>query len=185
MIDVSVAFLTVALIIIAGYFGVMFFKKTKIPELILLMVLGLLIGPIATALGFNFIGPGELAIFQEFLPFFAAFALIMILFEGGMQLNFFNTIKSITQSLAFTVGVFILGMIFIVGALWFVGLTGLMPFDPLLALLIAAIVGGTSSAVIIPLVASTSAREETKTLLSLESALTDALCIITAVLLEK
>ena len=181
MVDVAIAFLTVALIIIVGYFGMLFFKKTKISELIILMVIGLIIGPISSAFGVGIIGPNELAIFNSFLPFFAAFALIMILFEGGMQLNFFKALKALTNALAFTVSVFILGMLFTVAAIWFLSLSGLIIFDPLLSLLIGAIIGGTSSAVIIPIVHSTSAREETKTLLSLESALTDALCIVVAV----
>ncbi|MBT4869997.1 MAG: hypothetical protein HON47_00285 [Candidatus Diapherotrites archaeon] len=181
MVDVAVAFLTVALIIIVGYFGMLFFKKTKISELIILMIIGLIIGPISSALGIGIIGPNELSIFNSFLPFFAAFALIMILFEGGMQLNFFKALKALTNALGFTVGVFVLGMLFTVGAIWFLSLSGLIVFDLLLSLFIGAIIGGTSSAVIIPIVHSTSAREETKTLLSLESALTDALCIVVAV----
>jgi len=181
MVDVAIAFLMVSLIIMVGYFGMLFFKKTKIPELILLMIIGLIIGPISGAFGVGIIGPSELAIFNSFLPFFAAFALIMILFEGGMQLNFFKALKALTNALAFTIAVFILGLLFTVGAIWFLSLSGLIIFDPLLSLLIGAIIGGTSSAVIIPVVKNTSAREETKTLLSLESALTDALCIVVAV----
>jgi potassium/hydrogen antiporter len=181
MVDVAIAFLTVSLIIIVGYFGMLFFKKTKISELIILMIIGLIIGPISTAMGVGIIGPSELSVFNSFLPFFAAFALIMILFEGGMQLNFFKALKALTNALGFTIAVFILGILFTMGALWFLSLSGLIIFDPLLSLFIGAVIGGTSSAVIIPIINSTSAREETKTLLSLESALTDALCIVTAV----
>jgi len=181
MVEVEIAFLTVALIIIVGYFGAIFFKKTKISELIILMIIGLIIGPISSGFGAGIIGPGELSVFNSFLPFFAAFALIMILFEGGMQLNFFKALKALTNALSFTIAVFVLGVIFTMGAIWFLSLSGLIIFDPLLSLLIGAIIGGTSSAVIIPLINSTSAREETKTLLSLESAITDALCIVVAV----
>ncbi len=181
MVSVELAFLTFAAIIIIGYFGIIFFKKTKISEIIILLVIGLLIGPIATQLGVGIIGPSELGIFQSFLPFFAGFALIMILFEGGLHLNFFKAIKALTGSMSFTVLVFVLTMALTVGLLSLFGLAGLIPFNPLLSLFIGAIVGGTSSAVVIPLVNSTSAKEETKTLLSLESALTDSLCVITAV----
>ena len=72
MVEVEVAFLTVALIIIVGYFGAIFFKKTKISELIILMIIGLIIGPISSAFGVGIIGPGELTVFNSFLPFFAA-----------------------------------------------------------------------------------------------------------------
>jgi len=185
MVDVGIAFLTVALIIIVGYFGMLFFKKTKISELIILMIIGLIIGPISSGFRLGVIGPGELNVFESFLPFFAAFALIMILFEGGMQLNFFKALKSLVNAFSFTLAVFSLGMLFTVIAIWFLSLSGLIVFDLLLSLLIGTVIGGTSSAVIIPLVNSTSAREETKTLLSLESALTDALCIVVAVAIAQ
>jgi len=181
LVSVELAFITLAAIIIIGYFGLIFFKKTKVSEIIILLLIGLLIGPIASELGMSLLGPTEIQIFQSFLPFFAGFALIMILFEGGMHLNFFKTVKALTGTLGFTLMVFVLTLGLTVGVLWFLGLAGLGAFDPLLALFIAAIVGGTSSAVVIPLVKNTSAKDETKTMLSLESALTDSLCVITAV----
>jgi cell volume regulation protein A len=185
MSEVGTAFFITALVIIIGYFGLIFFKKTKISEIIILLLVGLIIGPVSTYLGYGFLDDVALANFEGFLPFFASFALIMILFEGGMQLNFFKTIKALPGTLTFTLAVFILSLILSVAVLWFLGLANLLVFDPLLALFIAAIVGGTSSAVIIPIVKNTSAKEETKTLLSLESALTDSLCVITAVAIAE
>lgn len=181
MVTVELAFATLSLIIIVGYLGLIFFKKTKVSEIIILLLIGLLLGPIATELGVNIIGPAEMSIFESFLPFFAGFALIMILFEGGLHLNFFKAVKSLTNVFSFTIIVFILTLIFSVAVMTLLSAAGLFPSNPLLALFIAAVVGGTSSAVIIPLVQGTSAKEETKTLLSLESALTDSLCVITAV----
>lgn len=185
MAEVEISFLITGLVILIGYFGLMFFKKTKVSEIIILLLVGLVIGPFSTYLGFGFLDDVAIANFEGFLPFFASFALIMILFEGGLQLNFFKTIKALPGSLSFTLAVFILTLIFSVGVLWFLGLANLLVFDPLLALFIAAIIGGTSSAVIIPIVKNTSAKEETKTLLSLESALTDSLCVITAVAIAE
>ncbi len=178
---VEFVFLGLGLIIVAGYLGLAFFKKTKVSEIIILLLIGLLIGPISDFLGFGIIGSNEMVLFDSFLPFFASLALIMILFEGGLQLNFFKTIKALPGSLAFTISVFLTNMLFTILILWLMGAANLMPFNILIAVFIAAVLGGTSSAVIIPLVKNTSAREETKTLLSLESALTDALCVITAV----
>jgi cell volume regulation protein A len=179
--SVEFIFLILGFIILAGYFSLSLFKKTKISEIIILLIVGLIIGPISSLLGFGFFGPSEFLLFNNFLPFFASFALIMILFEGGMQLNFFKVIKALPGSLSFTIAVFLTNMIFTIGILLLLGAAGLFPFDLLLAVFIAAVVGGTSSAVIMPIVKNTSAKEETKTLLGLESALTDALCVITAV----
>ncbi|MDD4251255.1 MAG: cation:proton antiporter [Candidatus ainarchaeum sp.] len=181
MISVEFAFLLIAFIILVGYLGLIIFQKTKISEIIILLTLGLIIGPISKEIGFLLISPSQLNAFQAFLPFFASFALIMILFEGGMQLNFFKTIKALPVSIVFTIAIFLTGLIMTIGILWLFGQLGLFEFNLLLAIFIGSILGGTSSAVIVPVVKNTSAHEETKTLLSLESALTDALCIITAV----
>jgi len=181
MVSVEFSFLVVGLVILAGYLSLAFFKKTKVSEIIVLLLVGLLIGPIATLSGNAVLGVGELVLFENFLPFFASFALIMILFEGGMHLNFFKTVKSLPGAFTFTIAVFSVTMILTVGVLWLLGAAGLLPFNLLLSIFIAAVVGGTSSAVIMPIVKNTTAKEETKTLLGLESALTDALCVITAV----
>lgn len=185
MADVNIAFLVTAIIIMIGYFGALFFKKTKISEIIILLLVGLLIGPISSALGYGFLDELALINFQNFLPYFASFALIMILFEGGLHLNFFKTIKALPGSLSFSLGVFILNLIIITGFFWVIGLTGLITIDPLIALFIATIIGGTSSAVIVPIIRGTSANEETKTLLILESALTDIFCVIIAVAIAQ
>ncbi len=187
MISLSVefVFLMISIIIIIGYLGLILFKKTKISEIVVLLLLGLMIGPIATELGFVIIGPVEFSLFESFLPFFASFALIMILFEGGMSLNFFKTIKALPSSLAFTISVFCIGIIFTVISLFGLGQIGFFEFDPLLAIFIGAIVGGTSSAVIVPVVRNTRACDETKTLLNLESALTDSLCVISVVAIAE
>ncbi len=185
MLTIEFAFFLVGFIIMVGYFGLIVFKKTKISEIILLLILGLIIGPISKEIGFFLISPSQLNAFQSFLPFFASFALIMILFEGGMQLNFFKTIKALPISLVFTLIVFLSGLILTVLSLFVLSLLGFIMFDLLLAVFIGAILGGTSSAVIVPVVKNTSANDETKTLLSLESALTDALCIITVVAIAQ
>lgn len=185
MAEAPIAFLVIAGIILIGYFGVLFFKKTKISEIIILLLVGLLIGPISTALGFEFLDEIALANFENFLPYFASFALIMILFEGGLHLNFFKTIKALPGTLTFALSVFLSSMILAVGLFWLFGFAGLVEFNLLLALFIAAVVGGTSSAVIVPVVMNTSAKEETKTLLMLESALTDIFCVITAVAIAQ
>ncbi len=170
MVSVEEAFLGAAIIIFIGYFGLFFFKKTKVSEILVLMLIGLLIGPI-----FGVFGEGELNVLKNFLPFFASFALMIVLFEGGMQLNFFKTLRALPRIFIFTILVFALTVL-LISAAWFF-FTG----DLLVGILLGAILGGASSEIIIPLINNTSSREETKILLGLESALTDALCIISAV----
>jgi potassium/hydrogen antiporter len=181
MISIEFIFLGIGLISIAGYFSVWLFKKTKISETIILLLVGLLIGPISNLLNLGVFGKNELSLLEYFLPFFAGLALVMILFEGGMKLSFFKTIKSLPEVLSFTLAVFITNIIFTILIFWFFGILNLIQFNIFLAIFLGAVFGGTGSAVIIPLIVKTSAKEETKSLLSLEAALTSALCIIVAV----
>ncbi len=169
MISVNIAFLIVAAIICIGYFGLVFFKKTKVSEILVLMLIGLVLGPV-----FGVFGAGEISSLTGFLPFFASFALMIVLFEGGMQLNFFDTLKSLPGVFVFTIIVF-LASLGLVASLWYFLMGNFLE-----GLLIGAVIGGTCSAVVIPLVNSTSAKNEVKTLLGLESALTDALCVVAA-----
>jgi cell volume regulation protein A len=174
MVRVEEAFFAISLIIFIGYFGLVFFKKTKISEILVLLIIGLFLGPVM-----GFLGPNETVLFEGFLPFFASFALMVILFEGGMQLNFFKTLRSLPSAFLFTIIVFVFSMGFIAAG-WFI-FTG----NLLQGILLGAILGGTSSEIIIPLANNTSAKEEIKTLLGIESALTDALCVICAVAIAQ
>lgn len=174
MVEVESAFIAMALIIFIGYFGMLFFKKTKISETLVLMLIGLIIGPF-----FGLVGEFEITLFEGFLPFFASFALMIILFEGGMHLNFFKTIRDLPGAFIFTIITFI-ATNFLIAIVWFF-FTGNL-FE---GVLLGAILGGTSSAIVIPLVSNTSANDQTKSLLGLESALTDALCVIMAVTMAE
>jgi cell volume regulation protein A len=134
--DPITAMAIIGLIIVIGYIGAIFFKRTKIPDMLMLMFLGLLLGPVTGIIDTGFLG--------EFSSYIAALALIIIMFEG--------------------VG----------GFAYYV-----MGWDLLVALLLGAIVGGPSSAIVIPLLQNVDDQKLT-TLLSLESALTDGIPIVVA-----
>ncbi|MFH1685279.1 MAG: cation:proton antiporter, partial [Candidatus Micrarchaeota archaeon] len=105
-------------------------------------------------------------------------ALIFLLFDGGIEFDIFNLAKTIPKSMLFTLLVFALGMIFI-GGFTVIALG----WEILHGLLLGAVVGGSSGAVVIALVERSHIKKETKSLLTVESTLTDALVIITAVVL--
>ncbi|MBN2067813.1 MAG: cation:proton antiporter [Candidatus Diapherotrites archaeon] len=170
MVDILAWFVFAAMVIIIGYFGQVLFKKTSIADTVILMLVGLAIGPV-----FNLIDIPTIGFFKTVAPLFAALTLMILLFEGGLRLNFHKVISEVRAAFGFTVLGFLLTVI----------LTTLLMFnlgwDPLVALMLATMLGGTSSAVIIPLVNSIKVKEQTRTILSLESALTDALCIIVTI----
>lgn len=165
-----VILLAAGVVIFLGVAGEAFFKKTGIPDVAFLMVLGVVIGPM-----FGLI-QAEAVI--QVVPYFAALALIIIMFDGGLNLDIKHVVKTAHFSVTLAILGFILSVIIItlaahyaLGWLW------------LESILLASIVGGSSSAIVFGLVRNIKISEETKSMLSFESALTDILATIVAFIL--
>lgn len=161
------AFLVAAIIIILGFLGEEFFKRTSIPDPLLLLLLGVLMGPV-----FQFFAHEELL---AITPYFSALALIIILFDGGLNMNIEEAIKNSPRALFMAVFGFILNVL--ITAILCKYLLG---WRLLNGLLMGSIVGGGSSLIVIALTRKIGVKEEVETLLSLESILTDVLCTVGA-----
>jgi potassium/hydrogen antiporter len=170
MVDVLLLFLFISIIFLFGFLSNIFFKKTLISNIFFLLLIGYLLGP-----AFNLIPLQDIFVLSSFTPFFGALALMILLFEGGMHLNFYKVIKEFGRSLSFTMTVFLITVVLIGGLLFFV-----FQYPILYGLLIGTIVGGVSSAVTVPLLQKSKCGDNTKTILTLESAINDALCVIIA-----
>jgi len=161
-------FLLLGAIIFLGFIGNYIFNRTKISDVLILFLAGLLIGPI--------FGFADQQFFLGIVPVFASLALIIILFDGGMHLNFYRVLKELGKASAITFISFVFSVIFVATVLHYV-----FEWNLLIALLMGAAIGGTSSAIVIPILTKISGSEQTKTLLQLESALTDALVVVVAI----
>ena len=160
----EVIIIGLALLFFVGHILQWFFTKTKVPDLLLLILAGFLMGPS----GFGLIQPQDLGKAGAVL---ATVTLIIILYEGGLNLNWNNLVSSSLPAL----GLSLLSFIFIAGAAVLV----IIPFFPLsTALLVGMGIGSTSSAIVFPLIKPLALKENTKTILSLESAFTDVFAII-------
>ncbi len=162
-----VVLLAAGVTIFSGVAGEAFFKKTGIPDVAFLMVLGIVIGPI--------LGIVQAEAVAQIVPYFAALALIIIMFDGGLNLDFRNIVR--TAHFAFTLAIlgFILSVVFVtLGAHYTLG------WEWLESILLGSIVGGSSSAIVFGLVRNVKISEEAKSMLSFESALTDILSTIIA-----
>lgn len=164
-------FFMIGAVLILGYITSQIFERTKFPDVIILMFIGMLLGPILKIVSVT--GP-----ISALAPYIGILALIIILFDGGLNLNLFKVLTSLTKAAGFTVTVFSFTVLFL-GFLmhFFFGWTYLE------GLLLGAVVGGTSSAIVIPIISKLSMNEDCKVILSLESALTDALCVIVSIAL--
>lgn len=172
-VDLFTAFLAVGAIIFVGFFASLVFERTKIPDLIWLIILGLVLGPILAA--FFQISLIPLAMLRLVTPYFAALALMIILFDGGLNLNLRDVVSHAGASVLHT-AITWFGSVSVIASVSIV----LLGYPFWIGVLLGEILGGTSSAVVIGVVRGMSISEDSRTILILESTMTDVLCIIGA-----
>ena len=157
--------LAIGLFVFAAYLFKGIFSKTGIPDVLMLMVCGILIGPVL-----GWVEPSQ---FGQAGSALATMALVIILFEGGVDLDFDSLKPAISPTLKLTLTTFVATVAIVTLLGKYVG--GL---STMAALMLGAVLGGTSSAVVIPLVQGLNVQGKTRTVLILESAITDVLCIV-------
>lgn len=160
--------LSIGIIIFAAHLFTAMFKKTKVPDVLLLILIGILIGP-------NFLDILKPHDFGFAGPILSSIALILMLFEGGNNLSFSNLKDSLKDTIPIAVISF--NLIFISSSfLIFTFVTQ----DILTAVYAGAILGNISPAVVVPFLKLLDLSEKTKSLLFVESAITDVLTIVLA-----
>ncbi|MFH1784841.1 MAG: cation:proton antiporter [Candidatus Micrarchaeota archaeon] len=168
-------FLVIGATILLGYFSIAFFDRTKISQVILLMLFGFIL---AHVLGV--VDASNNSVIISILPFLSTLALIILLFDAGLTFDVVSVAKSIPRSFLFTLTIFFFTMLIITLVLWvFFG------WPLLYGALLAAVLGGTSSAIVVAMIEKTRLDKETKSMLVLESTITDAFCIIFAVFIAQ
>lgn len=161
----STTILVIGLMVFFAHFLSLQFRKTNIPDVLVLMVVGILIGPLL-----GIVTPAD---FGKVGSLIATIALVVILFESGTSLNLNILGKSLATTGVLTLWCFALTVIIVA----LVGFTTL-ELALLPSILLGVTLGGTSSAVVIPMVSALRLSEKPATVLVLESALTDVLCIV-------
>ncbi|MEW6723192.1 MAG: cation:proton antiporter [Candidatus Micrarchaeota archaeon] len=169
----AVEFFFLSLTILVGYFSLFLFEKTRISQVILLMAFGFLLGP---ALGL--LDVSQESIVVSLLPFLSTLALIVLLFSGGLEFDILAVAGAIPKSMAFTFLVFGLGMALVGGLAYFA-----LGWPIMHGILLGAVAGETSSAIVIAMVERARIEKATKSILIVESTLTDALCIIVSIVI--
>jgi cell volume regulation protein A len=155
-----------ALVFLAHLF-VALFERTRIPDVLYLVLIGLVIGP-----GLHIVSPDD---FGKLGPIFTTIALVVILFEGGLELSVESLKSSLRGTLVITLSSYLLSL---VGLTWVIQSLTDFPFS--LSLFAGAVLAGPAPAVVIPLVRQLRMTPSAKTMLTLESPLAEALAIIVA-----
>lgn len=152
-------------IIGVGFIGNLFFERTRIPSVLLLIIIGIVLGPLTR------IVPPELV--RPFMPAFGAVALTIILFEGGLDLDLKHTLEQAGRAILLAFVSFTLAMFLI-----YYAITLGMNEHGRIVWAVAAALGCTSAPIVIPVLARAAQHSPMRPLLVVESALSDALAVM-------
>ena len=158
-----------SIIIVVGFICNYIFEKTGFPDMLLLIVLGIILGPLIRLIEPTFTRESLMGL----APYLAALAIIFILFDGGMKMNIYQIFSESPRAVLLATLGFTLSTLTITLLMMFAA-----KFPPRYALLFGTINGGSSSIAVISLAQKIKISEKTSTILSLESAMTDVLCIV-------
>jgi len=170
MVSVEALLAVIGLVIVTGFVGGFLFEKLRIPDVLLLLGVGVLLG--------KWFGPETQALAAAFAPYFGAIAIIMILFEGGLTLEAGEIAGQLKNAFLLALLTFVISMGWVAYAA-----IGWMGLGVMHSLMLGAIIGCTSSAIIIPTVQRSRAPESIKALAAMESVFSDTIAIVAMVAL--
>jgi potassium/hydrogen antiporter len=146
------------------------FGLTRIPDVLVLMLLGVLLGPV--------LGLVQAAALAKTTNLLGTLAIILVLFEGGLDLDLRDTLKHFPGSFLLAT----LAYIFSTALVAVIVTKGLvLPWTD--GLLVGAVLGCTSSTVVLPVLQQLQAEEAFRVTLMLEAAWGDVLAVLTVGLL--
>jgi len=160
---------TIASIVLFGHFAKWIFRKTNVPDILLFLIVGFVLGPSLL----NIVNPDSLSFFA---PIFTTFTLLFIMFNGALYID----VKSFISEIGSSTGMSLLN--YFLAALVSIGLFLLIGFDTTISIFLGAALGGISSSFVIPILAELRKQEgkipRFDCMLTLESAFTDVLVIV-------
>lgn len=163
----DIVILAAGIFVFLAYLLDSIFKRVRIPDILLWMLIGVVAA--------NFIKPED---FGEVGKFMGTMTLVVILFESGLSLPISELLTAAKKAVPFAMITFFVTVAGLAVATYFLLGDSLGDQKILVSILTGFILGGTSSAVVIPLVTGLNATADSTAVLTLESALTDVLCIV-------
>ncbi len=166
--------LVIAAIFLVGIAGELVFERTGVPDVVWLILVGALIGPIT-----SLVRRDDLL---SVAPYFGAITLVVVLFSGGTNLRLADLGRAAPRATLLAVSGFVLAMLAVCLLSLVAAWLGLLPpqWSLLHGLLLGAILGGSSSVVVMPSLQKAKLAPEISNLMNVESALTDILCVVVA-----
>ena len=168
----------VCLTLLLSFISSLIYRLTKIPDVIWLMCFGILMGS-----GLHYVDKG---LFNELAPLMSILALSIILFEAGINVDIITLIDNMGKATALSITSILLSIVTI-GAT--VSLILPKDFTLLQGMLLGAMVGGTSTVAVFGIMSSLDKTVpnlgSTKVMLTMESIISDPVCIIASITLLK
>lgn len=164
------AILFIGLLLVLGHIFSSLFEKTRLPDVLPLMVLGMLMGPVL-----HLVDPQA---FGQAGQIFTTLALIVVLFKSGLEFRILSLRGAVGQGLLLTTVCFALVTLVIA----FLA-QELLKVPQIYAFIIGVIVADNSTAIISPLLAKLQVSKTSKTILFLEANLTGVYSIVLAIAL--
>jgi cell volume regulation protein A len=171
---VALFLVTIASIFMIGTLGEIVFRRTQVPDVVWLLLAGIVLGPVS-----GVVTRDQLAVIA---PYFGALTLVVVLFDGGSRLK----LREISRTAPRAGLLALLTFAFSTAALALasMGARSVGWFPPewswAHAVLFGAILGGSSSIIILPAMTLAGVRDAVANVVNLESAFTDALCVVGA-----
>lgn len=159
-----------------GTAGELIFARTRVPDVVWMILAGVSLRM------FGVIEPSAL---DPILPLFSALTLIVVLFEGGRQIVVQELVSVAPRASALATLGFLTSMMLVAIVTQLAAWTGLLPDSWTFShsLMVGAILGGSSSLIIMPSMTLARVDARVSNLVGLESSLTDGLCVVVAVAL--
>ena len=158
-------YIFLGLLIFCAHLFNAWFSRGRIPDVLLLMLIGILVGPVS-----GWVSPEQL---EGTGPVFASLTLLFILFDSGIDMRLDTIRKYWSGVVQVTLSSFVLSMSLVaVLAYFMVGL------EMQVAMMLGSMVAGTAAAIVIPMARQMRVSDKTRVMLTLESAISGVLCIV-------
>lgn len=165
--ETALVIIFVGLLVFLAHFFVALFERTRVPDVLYLILIGLIIGPVL-----GIIRPED---FGKVGHVFTIIALVVILFEGGLELSYESLRNSLKGTLFLTLASYFITLVILTPVLRYVTDLSLGA-----SFFISAVLAAPAPSVVIPLVRHLRLQQSTQTILMLESSLGEALGIVVA-----
>ena len=158
------------ILFIIAFIGDYLFKKISFPDVLVLLGLGYVAGHVLHIVDPAWVAPAT--------PIVASLSLVIVLFNGGLGLEFSQARTSAPRAIALALLGMAASMAAATAFIYYV-----LDWEFLNSLLLGAIVGGTSPAIVMPLIGRAKVPAGISSLLHIESAINGALVIVVALVI--